>query len=403
MITYCIRKALLSSWRAVCLGTECAIQDKSCDSYQRCLSSVAKHVMPKKPKGVAYRKARHFVDFIEVQVSGGKGGNGMLSFLSLPKREWAGPDGGNGGNGGHVIFKASHSTKSLSHLKPVEVAPNGTKGGTKQRDGKNADHRFIEVPLGTLIKSEDGQVLSSLDNDGDVYVAARGGAGGKGNYFFLTNENRAPAVAELGATGQERKLFVELKTMAHAGLIGFPNAGKSSLLRAISRAQPEVSAYPFTTLNPHVGMVLYEDHEQIAVADIPGLIPGAHQNKGLGISFLRHIERCLCLIYVIDLSIECPLEQLNHLKYELDQYQPGLSLRPNLLIGNKIDLPGAEQKLEDLKRHVQGMDGCVETRPREISQMPVLGVSAKHLIGIDELLYQLRVMYDAYKKDEKPI
>lgn len=399
MITYCIRKVLLSNWRAICVGTECSlkIQDKCCESYLRCLSSVAKHVMPKKPKGVAYRKARHFVDFIEVEVSGGKGGNGMLSFLSLPKREWAGPDGGNGGNGGHVIFKASHSTKSLAHLKPLEAAPDGTKGGTKQRDGKNADHRYIEVPLGTLIKSEDGKVLSALDNDGDLYVAARGGAGGKGNYFFLTNENRAPTVAELGATGQVRKLFIELKTMAHAGLIGFPNAGKSSLLRAISRAQPEVSAYPFTTLNPHVGMILYEDHEQVAVADIPGLIPGAHQNKGLGISFLRHIERCLCLIYVIDLSIEYPLEQLKHLKYELDQYQPGLSQRPNLLIGNKIDVPGAEEKLEDLKRHVQGE----ETRPEESSPMHVLGVSAKHLIGIDELLYQLRVMYDTYKRDEK--
>ncbi|XP_059158132.1 mitochondrial ribosome-associated GTPase 2-like isoform X2 [Physella acuta] len=393
MSSYCVQKTLIR-WMVHQLIKNSTPNKNSTPICSRCLSTVAQYVKPKKAKGETYRKQRHFVDYMEVTVSGGKGGNGMLSFLSLPRREWAGPDGGNGGNGGHLIFKVSQKVKSLSHLKPLEAAPNGVRGGTKQRDGKNAEHRYIEVPVGTIIKSEDGEVIS-LDKEGDIYIAARGGAGGKGNYFFLSNENRAPTIAEIGATGQERKLVVELKTMAHAGLIGFPNAGKSTLLRAISRAQPEVSAFPFTTLNPHVGMVLYDDYEQIAVADIPGLIPGAHQNKGLGISFLKHIERCLGLIYVLDLSVEQPWQQLEHLKFELNQYQPGLADRPNLLIGNKIDLPGASHKLEQVKTHLAEST----TQGATSEPMKVLGVSAKHLIGTEELLHYLRIMYDTHHKE----
>lgn len=380
-----------------------------------CFCTKVRHVKPKKPKGISSIKHSHFVDYVELEVCGGKGGNGMLSFSSLPYREWAGPDGGDGGHGGHVIFKASHNMKSLSHLKTIERADNGVSGKTKQRHGKNATHRYIEVPHGTVIKSETGSVLASLDSEGEIYVAARGGAGGKGNHFFLSNENRAPTVAELGAEGQARLVKVELKTMAHFGMIGFPNAGKSTLLRAISRARPEVSAYPFTTLNPHVGMVLYNDHEQVAVADIPGLIPGAHLNKGLGISFLRHIERCLCLIYVLDLGIgwqtsDRPeqqaqvrvtlssglslLDQLKRLRFELDQYQPGLSQRPGLLIANKVDLPDADKRVEELQAKLED-----ERQKDKLSaSFKVIGVSAKKRLGIEELLHELRVLYDMYHK-----
>jgi len=347
----------------------------------------ARYVSPKKGKGKIKRN-HYFVDFMNVSVVGGKGGNGMCSFSSLFGKEWAGPDGGNGGNGAHVIFKARPGTQSLAHLSETILAPSGVKGATKNRDGKNAEHKIIEVPLGTVIKSESGKVLASLDQTDSIFVAARGGAGGKGNYFFLSNENRAPTISEEGALGQERKLMIELKIMAHAGLIGFPNAGKSTLLRAISRAQPKVSPYPFTTLNPHLGMVLYDDYEQIAVADIPGLIPGAHQNKGLGISFLRHIERCLGLIYVLDLSTEDPWEQLNQLRYELNQYQPGLAERPGLLLGNKVDVSGAEEKLNNLK---------LKLSQNAFNQnISVMGISAKHLIGINALLHELRVLYDSH-------
>ncbi|KAI8791192.1 mitochondrial ribosome-associated GTPase 2-like [Biomphalaria glabrata] len=397
MLSYSIRKVLITNWRSANLGQDVFHFGRSL-ICSRCYSLVAKHLLPKKGKGIEDKKSHHFVDYLEVEVQGGKGGDGMLSFQSLPKKEWAGPDGGNGGHGGHVIFKASHNKKSLNHLSNKEMALNGRKGLSKQRDGKNAEHRYIDVPLGTVIKAKDGQLLASLDNDEEFFIAARGGAGGKGNYFFLSNENRAPAIAELGAQGQCRNLYLELKTMAYAGLIGFPNAGKSTLLRAISRAQPKVSAYPFTTLNPHIGMVQYQDHEQIAVADIPGLIPGAHQNRGLGISFLRHIERCLCLIYVIDLSIEEPLEQLNWLRFELNQYQPGLADRPNLLIGNKIDVIGAAEKLEYLKQEMnkirseEGSHSLTKT-------MPVLGLSAKKFIGIEEFIENLRLMYDTYNEE----
>ncbi|KAL3859504.1 hypothetical protein ACJMK2_009722 [Sinanodonta woodiana] len=194
---------------------------------------------------------------------------------------------------------------------------------------------------------------------------------------------RAPAYAEMGAEGEKKTVYLELKTMAHAGLIGFPNAGKSTLLRAISRARPKVAAYPFTTLNPHVGMVVYDDFEQIAVADIPGLIPDAHKNRGLGIAFLRHIERCTCLLYVIDLSVDEPWIQLDSLKFELEQYKERLSKRPHAVIGNKIDLPNADKNLKELEERID---------------LPVFAVSAKKRLNIEPVLYHLRELYDKYSQ-----
>lgn len=339
-----------------------------------------KATKPKKPKGHT-EKVKHFVDYKQLVVRAGRGGDGCMSFSSLHRKEFAGPDGGNGGHGGHVIFEASTNCKSLAHLKSVITAHSGVKGGTRMCHGKNAEHTRIGVPPGTLVKTEEGKVVASLSKAGEVCVVARGGAGGKGNYFFLTNENRAPAKAELGARGQELRLRVELRTMAHAGLIGFPNAGKSTLLRAISRARPKVAAYPFTTLNPHVGIVEYDDYEQVAVADIPGLIKGAHQNRGLGISFLRHIQRCACLLYVLDLSSGQPWTQLEDLRFELEQYEPGLSQRPHAILGNKVDVDGAEDVLAELQEKVD---------------LPVFAVSAKYRLGIEPLLNHLRELYDEH-------
>uniref|UniRef100_A0A8C3UMA7 Mitochondrial ribosome associated GTPase 2 n=1 Tax=Catharus ustulatus TaxID=91951 RepID=A0A8C3UMA7_CATUS len=204
------------------------------------------------------------------------------------------------------------------------------------------------------------------------YIAAYGGAGGKGNRFFLSNENRAPKLFTPGEPGQERVLHLELKTTAHAGLVsGLSNAGKSSLLRAISRAKPAVAAYPFTTLNPHVGIVHYQDYEQVAVADIPGLIRGAHQNRGLGTAFLKHIERCRFLLYVLDLSVPQPWIQLQDLKHELEAYEKGLSERPCVVIGNKVDLA------------------------------QVIALSALTGDNLEELLLHLRELYDTYVKTEQ--
>lgn len=344
-------------------------------------TNAPKPLKPRKPKGDT-EKVKHFVDYKQVVVKAGNGGDGCMSFASELFKEFAGPDGGNGGNGGHLIFKASNNCKSFSHFATILRAEDGVKGRKKTCHGKNAEHTYLEVPIGTIVRNESGEVLGSLEKDGEVFVAARGGAGGKGNHFFLSNENRAPAKAEFGAKGQELRLRVELRTMAHAGLIGFPNAGKSTLLRAISRARPKVAAYPFTTLNPHVGIVEYDDYEQVAVADIPGIIKGAHQNRGLGISFLRHIQRCACLLYVLDLSAaEEPWEQLEALKFELDQYQPGLSQRPHAIVGNKVDIQGTIDTLALLQSRVD---------------LPVFGISAKHKVGIEPLLDHLRKMYDIH-------
>ncbi|KAK5923959.1 hypothetical protein CgunFtcFv8_000884 [Champsocephalus gunnari] len=292
--------------------------------------------------------------------------------------------GGNGGDGGSIIMKADKFVKSLAQVVPIYKGEDGQPGGSKNCYGKNGSSYYISVPVGTVVK-EEGEAQADLSEHDQEYLAVFGGIGGKGNRFFLSNENRAPMTATRGMIGQERVLQLELRTMAHAGLVGFPNAGKSSLLRAISNARPAVAAYPFTTLNPHVGIVNYRDHEQVAVADIPGIIRGAHLNRGLGISFLRHIERCRFLLYVLDLSSPEPWTQLVHLRYELDQYEPGLSLRPQVIIANKMDLPEAREKLETLKSHVS---------------QRVIPVSALTGQNTEELILHLRELYDGYLQGE---
>ncbi|XP_054719877.1 mitochondrial ribosome-associated GTPase 2-like [Uloborus diversus] len=338
----------------------------------------AKPLRKTKGSSADYR-TQHFVDYRETTVQGGKGGDGEIAFLRLPKNPFAGPSGGDGGNGGHVIFEACSTTKSLESVPSVIRGLNGTRGRGKHMHGANAEHTIIKVPIGTLVK-EDDKFIYDLNAPDSKYIAARGGAGGHGNHFFLTNENRHPEIAELGAEGEVRKLCLELKIMAHIGLVGFPNAGKSTLLRAISRARPKIAAYPFTTLNPHVGIVHYDDYVQLAVADLPGLIPGAHENKGLGISFLRHIERCSGILYVIDLSVENPLGQLEHLKFELEQYQEGLSRKPHAVVANKCDLGAdAMEKYHMLKSNV------------EIEVFPVSAMFGNNILN---LLQYIRKLYD---------
>ena len=326
--------------------------------------------------------ARYFVDNRRIVVSGGSGGNGHMSFFKIPFKEWAGPSGGNGGNGGHVILKADSNTKSLYHVKSIISAKSGSKGGGNVCHGSNAEHLYVKVPLGTVVKSDDGKVIAELMQHDDTYIAARGGAGGKGNHFFLTNENRAPTVYEEGGKGERRVLHVEMSVIAHVGLIGFPNAGKSTLLRAISRAHPKVAPYAFTTLKPHVGIVHYEDLEQVAVADLPGLIPDAHLNRGLGFSFLHHIERCRCLLYVIDVSASNSWQQYYDLRKELDLYRVGLSSLPHAIVANKMDLQQAVNNYDTF---------CSKLRNETI-----IPVSAKHKTGLDKLTCTIRQMYDSY-------
>ncbi|XP_034881411.1 mitochondrial ribosome-associated GTPase 2 [Mirounga leonina] len=345
----------------------------------------AKHQEPPGKELLSEKKLkRHFVDHRRVLVRGGRGGDGVSCFHSEPRKEFGGPDGGDGGNGGHVVLRADQQVKSLSSVLSRYQGSHGEAGGRKNCSGRGGALLYIRVPVGTLVK-EGREVVADLSCPGSEYIAALGGAGGKGNRFFLANDNRAPVTCTPGQPGQERILFLELKTVAHAGMVGFPNAGKSSLLRAISNARPAVASYPFTTLKPHVGIVHCEDHQQIAVADIPGIIRGAHQNRGLGSTFLRHIERCRFLLFVVDLSEPEPWTQVEDLKFELEKYEAGLSKRPHVVVANKIDLPQARAALPQLQARLG---------------RSVVALSATTRENLEELLLRLQELHGRHVAPE---
>jgi GTP-binding protein len=260
------------------------------------------------------------------------------------------------------------------------------------RDG--LDVVRTQQPTDSNLRDRQYKIIADLSERGDMFVAARGGAGGKGNHFFLSNENRQPRVSEQGGEGEQGVYLLEMKTIAHIGLVGFPNAGKSTLLRGISRARPKVAAYPFTTLQPELGIVSFSDEVQLVVADLPGLIEGAHTNRGLGHSFLRHLERCVCLVYVLDLSQSDAVEQFQVLRNELNLFKPGLAHRPHAIVGNKIDVPGAEHQLIRLRAYIR------EQTPEEELPLPVIPISAKFGTNLLEYLKHIRGLFDLYNKPE---
>ncbi len=282
-----------------------------------------------------------FVDEAQIHVKAGDGGAGSVSFRREAHVAKGGPDGGDGGRGGDVWLVADRNVASLYGFRdhPHRRADNGTHGSGKGRHGKGAADLEVPVPIGTTVRDGDGDVIADLANEGDRWLAGRGGEGGRGNARFLSNRRRAPAFAEQAEIGEERWLDLELRLMADVALVGFPNAGKSTLISRISAAKPKIANYPFTTLEPHLGVVRFDEHE-LVVADIPGLIEGASEGRGLGHQFLRHIERARVLVILVDLVAEdgrSPADQERILLEELHRYRPELAQRPRVVVGSKAD------------------------------------------------------------------
>ncbi len=288
-----------------------------------------------------------FVDECGLHVKGGDGGAGSVSFRREAHVPMGGPDGGDGGNGGDVWLVADHNVASLLAFRdhPFRRGDDGTHGMGKKRHGRAGADIEVPVPEGTVVKDQDGRVLADLVHTGDRFLAAEGGTGGKGNAKFLSNRRRAPAFAEQGEVGEERWLRLELKLLADVALVGFPSVGKSTLISVISAAKPKIADYPFTTLEPNLGVVRNDDGVEFVVADLPGLIEGAAEGRGLGRQFLRHVERARVLVILVDLAPASasaaghpPDEQVEILLRELEDYEPELLARPRLVVGSRADL-----------------------------------------------------------------
>jgi len=289
-----------------------------------------------------------FVDYAKIFVKSGDGGKGIVSFRREKFAPKGGPDGGDGGRGGDVIIKASkdENTLRLFRFKRRFLAASGESGASNNKTGKSGNDVVVKVPIGSIIKDENGDVIADLNQDGQAVVVAKGGKGGKGNAAFATSTNRAPRFAQEGQKGEEKFLTIELKLIADVGLVGFPNAGKSSLIRAVSNAKPEIGNYPFTTLTPHLGYVNFNDRDFV-IADIPGIIDGASQGKGLGLKFLKHIERTSLLIFVLDIT-DKPKEAFEKLIKEIENYNPKILNKDRIVALNKIDLVDNPKDYEKL-------------------------------------------------------
>ena len=293
-----------------------------------------------------------FVDQVKVHIQAGNGGNGVVSFRHEKYVAYGGPFGGDGGKGGDVIFEADPGMTTLLDLRfhrKIKAKP-GENGKTKKMHGANGDDKIVKVPLGTLVKREDtGQILADLTQPGQQQIVAYGGKGGRGNFHFKSSRNTAPKFAEDGKPGDQYDCIVELRVLADVGLVGYPSVGKSTFLDAVSRAHPQIADYPFTTLAPNVGVVQVDDGRSFILADLPGLIEGASQGKGLGHQFLRHIERCRVILHVLDMGREDPIQDYRVINEELKSYQLRLLERPQIVVANKMDEELAEENLKKFK------------------------------------------------------
>jgi GTP-binding protein len=341
--------------------------------------------------------ASRFVDRAVIHLSAGDGGHGCASVHREKFKPLGGPDGGNGGHGGDVrlIVDANVHTLLDFHFRPHARAGNGKPGMGSDRAGASGDHLEMLVPSGTVVMTEDGDVLADLIGPGTTFIAAQGGRGGLGNHALASKSRKAPGFALLGEPGETRDLILELRSVADVGLVGFPSAGKSSLISVLSAAKPKIADYPFTTLVPNLG-VITAGATVFTMADVPGLIPGASEGKGLGLDFLRHIERCAVLVHVIDCATfepgRDPLSDVDALEEELAKYTPSLggdlADRPRVIVLNKIDVPEAAELAELVKSDL------------EARGLPVFEISTASRAGLRELTYALGAVVEKYRADQ---
>ena len=321
-----------------------------------------------------------FIDEAKITVISGNGGDGCVSFRREKFVPKGGPNGGDGGKGGDVVAVADANMSSLLDYRYRKEyrARNGQPGRGKDQHGKSGSDLVIPVPAGTVItSSEDGETLADLVEDGERFILAGGGGGGRGNSRFVSPTNRAPRQAESGRPGARREVKLELKILADVGILGFPNAGKSTLISRISAARPKISGYPFTTLIPNLGVVSYGDHQSFVIADIPGIIEGAHRGLGLGIRFLKHVERTRLLVHMLDLdpvSGRDPVEDFDKINSELREYSANLAEKPQLVVLNKTDIPEAREAGAETARRLE--ERGIET----LSISAVTGEGSRQLV-----------------------
>ncbi len=321
-----------------------------------------------------------FIDQAKMEIFAGKGGDGIVAYRRELKVEYGGPFGGNGGNGGSIIFVGDGGMNTLLDLKYKTVlkGENGEKGKHKGMYGANANDTFIRVPVGTTIFDDDtNKVIADITKDGQQAIIAKGGRGGRGNMAFQSNTLKCPDFCEKGEPGEHKFIRCELRVLADCGLVGFPSVGKSTIISVSSNARPKIAEYHFTTLTPNLGMVKLSDGRDFVMADLPGIIEGAHQGLGLGLQFLRHIERCKVIVHVIDMAATDGRDPYNDylvINNELKEYKMNLSKRPMIIVANKMDQEVAKKNLEEFKKKVN---------------LPVIAISALTRENLDELLYKI--------------
>lgn len=325
-----------------------------------------------------------FIDRVVVEVRSGKGGDGAIAFLHEKYIAKGGPSGGNGGRGGSIILRANSKVTTLQNYRYSKVisAEDGGKGENKNKYGRSASDVVAELPVGTVIIEEStGQILYDLRKDGDEFVVAKGGRGGRGNACFKSSRNRAPKVAENGLPGVTKRIVLELKLLADCGIVGLPNAGKSTFLSVVTRANPEIADYPFTTIVPNLGVAESKDGRSFVIADLPGLIEGAAEGKGLGLRFLRHVERCKVLMHFISME-EGQDQYQNYLiiEEELKKYGSNLAKKPKIFVATKMDEEGASERLEEFKKKTGIND--------------IISISCIMENNIDLLLYKIADLID---------